>query len=124
MPTAKLDKAGNLIATKAGLLELYKTSYIERLTPKEAKPNYQSLQLMKEELFDTRLLIAALTKSNDWKSVEVVKTCKSLKNGKARDELGLIYELFKPNLAGRDLLNSIFLKNSKKKFLSQPGEII
>ena len=33
--------------------------------------------------------------------------CKTLKNGKARDEAGLIYELFKPPYAGADLYNSL-----------------
>jgi hypothetical protein len=37
----------------------------------------------------------------------VVKVCKSLKNRKARDELGLVHELFKPPYAGNDVYLSL-----------------
>ena len=35
------------------------------------------------------------------------KVCKSLKNSKARDECGLVYELFKPPYAGPDIAQSL-----------------
>jgi hypothetical protein len=38
---------------------------------------------------------------------EIVKICKSLKNNKARDECGFIYELFKPSNAGPDVFQSL-----------------
>ena len=38
-----------------------------------------------------------------------------LKNGKSRDESGLIYELFKPQIAGHDLMNSLLVLFNKIK---------
>ena len=38
---------------------------------------------------------------------QIKKVCKSLKNSKARDECGLIYELFKPPYAGPDDYESL-----------------
>ena len=38
---------------------------------------------------------------------DVEKICKSLKNSKARDECGLVYELFKPPYAGKDIFQSL-----------------
>ena len=48
---AKKDKAGNLITSRPGRLELYKNTYIERLTPKERKQKHQTLQKLRENLF-------------------------------------------------------------------------
>ena len=46
-------------------------------------------------------------KSDNWTDEQIMKMCKSLKNGKARDEMGFIYELFKPPYAGKDVYQSI-----------------
>ena len=107
VPTAKQDVAGNLVTTKSGLLRLYRNTYIERLAPKEAKQEYQALQIMKENLFALRYKIASFSKSNDWSAADVEKVCKTLRNSKARDEMGLIYELFKPSYAGKDVYLSL-----------------
>ena len=53
--------------------------------------------------------MSTLSKSAKWSENEVLKICKSLKNGKARDLNGLIYEIFTPNYAGSDLLKSMTL---------------
>ena len=62
---------------------------------------------MKENLFSLRYKIASLSKSNDWSAADVEKVCKTLRNNKARDEMGLIYELFKPSYAGKDVYISL-----------------
>ena len=48
-----------------------------------------------------------MQKSDNWNYEQIMKVCKSLKNSKARDEMGLIYELFKPPYAGMDVYNSL-----------------
>ena len=102
-----MDGSGNIITSKVGLLNLYRKTYIERLAPKDAKENYLALQKSKEALFETRYEIASSRKSDIWSTEQVVKVCKSLKNRKARDELGLVYELFKPPYAGNDVYLSL-----------------
>ena len=47
--------------------------------------------------------------NHDLTTGQVETVCKNLKNVKARDESGLIYELFKPPYAGADLYNSLTL---------------
>ena len=44
VPSAKKDKAGNLITSKSGILDLYRNTYIERLSHKEMLPQYESLK--------------------------------------------------------------------------------
>ena len=107
MPAAKKDLAGNLITTKQGLLQLYKNTYIDRLSPKDVRKEYETLQNMKEALFRTRYQISSLTKSDNWSADQVQKICKGLHNSKARDALGWVYELFKPPYAGHDLYQSL-----------------
>ena len=121
VPSAKLDKDGNLITTKNGLLDLYRSTYMDRLTPKEIRPEYLNLKELKENLFELRLQISSQMNSEDWKTEKIEKICKSLKNSKARDECGLVYELFKPPYAGPDVYESLTkLFNLAKKELSIP----
>ena len=63
-------------------------------------------------------------KSPDWTINQLVKVLKSLKNNKSADHFGMVYELFKPGLIGKDLLQSLLIlcneiKNQQKipKFL-------
>ena len=122
VPTAKTDTAGNLITSRQGLLNLYKNTYIERLAPKEALKDYQSLQLMKEALFGMRYEIASQNKSANWTAAQVEKVCKTLHNSKARDELGLVYEMFKPPFAGQDIYHSLAkMFNGMKVALEVPS---
>ena len=54
--------------------------------------------------------------------VKIEKICKKLKSGKARDRDDLIYELFKPDLAGNDFLVSIMkMFNGIKRSLKIPN---
>ena len=107
VPSAKKDASGNLVTTKNGLLALYKSTYMDRLSHKPIRPEYEQLKKLKEKLFELRFQISSLTKSEDWYQEKVEKICKSLKNSKARDESGLIYELFKPPYAGNDVYESL-----------------
>ena len=77
------------------------------LAPKEAKEHYSALHKSKEALFNNRYLIASSRKSDDWSTEQIIKVCKSLKNSKATDELGQVYELFKPPYAGTDVYHSL-----------------
>ena len=105
VPSAKKDKTGNLITTQNGLLALYKNTYMERLSHKEIRPEYETLKILKENLFQLRYQLSSQSISEDWSVEEIEKICKSLKNSKARDECGLVYELFKPPMLDRTSTN-------------------
>ena len=82
-------------------MALYKNTYMERLSHKEIRPEYETLKILKENLFQLRYQLSSQRISEDWSVEEIEKICKSLKNSKARDECGLVYELFKPPYAGQ-----------------------
>ena len=105
-PSAKKDKSGNLITSKNGLLALYKNTYMD-MSHKNIRPEYEHLKSMKETLFELRYELASGDKSENWTIDKIEKICKSLKNSKARDECGFIYELFKPPYAGSDVYKSL-----------------
>ena len=58
-------------------------------------------------------------KSNTWTEKDILRVLKSLKNEKCRDPLGLINEIFKPPIAGTDLVKSITIMMNKIKDLGK-----
>ena len=104
-PAAKKDKSGNLITDKKGLESLYIDTYKDRLEPNKIADGLDDLKHLKEYLFNLRLKHSSLIISEDWKKADLDKVLKSLKNGKARDPHGHIYELYR--YGGKDLKYSL-----------------
>ena len=68
-----------------------------------------------------RLKMSASVKSPEWNIENIQKVCETLKNGKATDQDEYTYELFKPNLAGKDLTRSLMMMfNTIKSELEIP----
>ena len=106
-PMAKRDNNGNLATSKVKLKNLYKFTYIDRLSQNNIKPELKLLHKWKDLLCNRRLEYASNIKTNPWSKDEINKILKNLKNNKAMDSMNLVNELFKPNVAGDDLTNSI-----------------
>ena len=104
-PAAKRDASGELVTDRNELEKLYLKTYVERLTPNPINEDLKELKDLKEYLFYLRKKLAQTEVSRDWNIYELEKVLKSLKNGKARDAYGHIYEIYK--FAGSDLKNSI-----------------
>ena len=116
---AMKDVAGNLISGKSSLRKLYQTTYQERLSHKPIQEGWEEIQILKEKLFEDRIQLSSQNKSEDWDLDKILKICKKLKSDKARDRDDLIYELFKPEFAGEDLILSLkYLFNGVKTKLS------
>ena len=82
---------------------------------------YASLHELKKYLFKVRMEYSKMEKSVDWSQESLKKVCQNLKNNKARDKEGLIYELFKPSHCGSDVYESLTkLFNLIKSQLSIP----
>ena len=85
--------------------QLYLDTYINRLKPNVIKPGLETLEEMKEYLFNLRLELCKERKSRYWNLIDLDEVFKALKNNKARDAHGHTYELFK--YGGRDLKHSM-----------------
>ena len=109
LPIAKKDCNGTLITGGEQLKELYLKTFIHRLRSRPIKEDFKYLQELKEELCSKRLKYSSQVKSKPWKVEQLLKVLNSLKDNKSRDPHGLVNEIFKPGVAGQDLVNSLLL---------------
>ena len=114
-PVAKLNQDGVLVSNKFELKSLYVNTYKERLKHRQMRPGYENLKELKESLFNWRLKLSKLRKTNCWTDSDLLKVTKQMKNNKAADPKGLISEIFKPGVAGSDLFQSLLLLCNKVK---------
>ena len=94
-PAAKKNSAGELVTDRKELENLYLETYKSRLTPNPISEDLLELKNLKEYLFSIRKRLAESEISEDWSIDDLERVLKSLKNGKARDAHGHIYELYK-----------------------------
>ena len=78
-------------------------------------PAFAYLKNQKDTLFNERLKLSKLRKSVSWTEANLVTVLKSLKPKKSADPAGLINELFKPPIAGSDVINSLLILSNKVK---------
>ena len=107
IPVGKKDRKGNIITNHEGLKHLYLETYVNRLRNRPMKKDFEGIKKMKEELFELRLEMSKCLKSQPWTLKDLEKAIKCLKNDKARDPTGLVNEIFKEGVAGRDLKLSL-----------------
>ena len=124
-PMAKQDKRGNLITAPAALKNLYLETYVERLRPREIKPNLISNYLSKVELWELRFSYLKTQKTSEWSEADLDGALKTLKSNKSRDPAGLINDIFKPAVIGKDLKFALlnFLNGIKSEFYF-PTEVL
>ena len=106
VPVAKKDNYGNIICNKNELKNLYVNVYQDRLRHRSISANYEQLKDNKEYLFSLRLKLSKTRKTEKWTNDDLMKVMKQLKTKKATDPVGLVSELFKPGVAGLDLVES------------------
>ena len=71
------------------------------------------------KLFRLRLSVSQMVKSHDWTEADIVLS--QLKTGKSPDLDGIIYKLFRPDMIGKDLFNSLLmLCNNVKRQMRIP----
>ena len=116
----KKDRKGNIITNHEGLKHLYLQTYVNRLRNRPIKPDFEEIRRLKMELFELRLKLSKNTKSQPWNLEHLEKAIKGLKNEKARDPNGLINEIFKEGVAGKDFklsLLAFFNRIREKSFI-------
>ena len=108
-PSGKRDRGGNLITHEESLKNLYIETYKERLTHRKIKEGLEDLELNKNQLFEQRIAKAKSRVTEPWTKDQLLKVLKSLKKGKARDPWHLCNEIFRPEVAGDDLIEALLL---------------
>ena len=87
-PMAKKDATGNLVTDNNELENLYIETYMKRLQPNKITEGLETLEEMKEFLYQIRYELCQGRKSKDWEMDKFEKVLKGLKNNKARDAHG------------------------------------
>ena len=115
VPSAKTDVNGRIVTDPNGIKKLYLETFTHRLRQRPIKEDFSDLFKLQQDLCRKRLINTLKEKSQEWSEKEVVETLKSLKNNKCSDPLGFVNEIFKPPVAGSDLVKSIKIMMNRIK---------
>ena len=122
LPFAKKNCDGKLISSHKQLKDLYLETFVHRLRHRPIKKVFSYVKSLKEKLCSKRLEYCRKRKSKDWKLKDLEKVLNSLKLNKSRDPHGLLNEIFKPGVMGKDFKKSLLmLLNRLKKELHIPA---
>lgn len=108
-PVAKKNEQGELVTNSLKLKELYENTYKKRLEHRSMKPELLDMYNLKMKLFNLRFEVSKRIKCENWSEDNLLKVLRSLKKNKSADSHGLIYELFRPEVIGSDLFNSLLM---------------
>ena len=123
-PMAKKNSDGFLVSDPDSLKQLYVETYKQRLKHRIMRPGYEDLEHLKSFLFNIRLSLSKRIKSEPWTPSQLMKVLKSLKAGKSCDALGYTNEMFKPEVIGSDLFESLLnIVNRAKDEISIPRPV-
>ena len=101
--------------------KLYSETYKDRLKHRQIDPEFKEMKEAKELLFEINLENSKNKKSKPWNIEQLEVVLKSLKKNKARDPHGLVNELFRPEVAGEGLKQSLLkLFNGAKENIKVP----
>ena len=115
VPVGKNDFSGNLITNYEGLKNLYLKTYMHRLRNRPIKTELTEIKKLKEELFEIRIELAKLNKSELWTMEDLESILNNLKEGKARDPNGWTNDIFTNEVAGKYLKISMLMLLNKMK---------
>ena len=104
-----------MVTDSEGLKSLYEDTFLHRLRQRKIKKRYSELYELQQGLLQMRLLLTKDEKTPDWTEKQVEDAIRSLKNGKSRDPLGHVNELYK--VCGKDMIRSLTKMFNKIKAL-------
>ena len=123
-PTAMVDANGNLATTHKKIEEIAVDAYKKRLENRPIKEGLENLRKVKENLCRERLRDASKKKTPPWTMDDLEKVLNYLKRNKSSDPLGYCNELFRSEVAGKDLKLAILKLMNKIKFKQLYPEIL
>ena len=123
-PMAKHDTKGNLVTTPSLLRTLYLKTYTDRLRHREIRADFSEVFILKMKLWRLQYEKLRSKKSNPWPLKALENVLKSMKNNKSRDPHGLLNEIFKPGVCGKNLkIGILHLINGIKETFHFPEYI-
>ena len=123
-PTAMKNKEGKVLTNNAEILEEAVKHFENLFEEQEVHPEYEDLKNEKEKLWEVRLEKCAKNKTIPWNIKELDKVLKDLKSNKSRDPNGYANEVFKENVAGKDLKNAVLKLMNRMKSEQQIPKVM
>ena len=121
LPMSFQDNQGNLITNYESIKKHCLTSILYRLRKRQIHPELLGLEQRKLKLSRMRLRRARKRTTIPWTLNQMEKAIKLMRNKKCRDAQGLVNELLKPDIAGKDFKMALLsLLNKTKKHLKIP----
>lgn len=115
VPIAKKNFKGKLITNSDEIKALLIQEYTHRLRTRPIRPDLGDIRNRKNEIFKLHLKLTVDISTNPWTLKDLERALASLKNNKARDPAGYVNEIFKEEIIGTDLKNSILIMMDKIK---------
>ena len=123
-PTAMVNDEGKLLIDDIDIVKEAEKHYKNVIKPTKIKEGLEGLQEACEKLCFRRLEQASNNKTPDWTIEDVTCALKSLKTGTSQDPYRMPNELFRPQVAGTDLILAITkLMNRIKNELVFPSAL-
>ena len=125
LPAAKRNYKGKVISGKKEIRNLLAKEYKNRLRSRPYRKDYLSTKLRRKRIFSLKLSLSKLRKSLPWTLKDLECALGDLKRNKSRDSEGLVNEIFKADVIGSNLKESLLLmfnglknENSIAKFMN------
>ena len=107
LSSAKRNAKGVLVTDHDELKVLIATEYKNRLRERGIKPGFEELRLRRQFMFDRRIKLSEARKNLPWCMKDLDEALSDLKNNKSRDCDGFINEIFKNDIIGSNLKDSL-----------------
>ena len=107
LPTAKRNHKGKLISGPKEIKTLLAKEYKNRLRSRPIRPDLKETKQRRQKIFKMKMKIAEDNRGKDWTMKDLDKALADLKNDKSRDFEGYINEIFKADVIGTNLKESI-----------------
>ena len=106
-PSVMQGSDGRLITTDEEILKEAVQHYQNVFKEREMEEDLNHIKTAREILCEERLNIAGNNKTPPWTIKDVTSVLKSLKTGKSKDPYNMPNEIFKPGVAGDDLILAV-----------------
>ena len=115
LPTAKRNHMGKIVTGPKDIRNVLAKEYKDRLRSRPVRPDLKRMKKRKKTIFKMKMKLAEAHPSSEWTMCDLERALENLKNNKSRDSEGLINEIFKKDVIGKDLKKSLLLMCNKMR---------
>ena len=109
LPSAKQNFKGKIISGKKEIKNLLANEYKNRLRTRPYRHDYLATGRRRKRIFELKLNLAKLKKTPPWTLKDLESALCDLKRNKSRDFEGLLNEIFKMDVIGSNLKDSLLI---------------